>query len=236
MPAATRSATTVEMVLRDSPVRRASSARDTAPLRRRACSTSARLRSRSASSEPGAAVSSRIAGPGYMNELRMNRFTAMMDIAGALTNSRRGVMIPSPVLCTTNIDGPITVRTPRSGREVVVVILAGGQGERLSILSAHRAKPAVPYGGKYRIIDFALSNCVNSGLFDILVLDAVPAGLAARPHRHRQAVGPRPPVRGRRADDLAVPRPPWRRLVPGHRRRRLPEHLRAPRAASPSTP
>jgi glucose-1-phosphate adenylyltransferase len=52
----------------------------------------------------------------------------------------------------------------------VVVILAGGQGERLSILSAHRAKPAVPYGGKYRIIDFALSNCVNSGLFDILVL------------------------------------------------------------------
>ncbi len=50
------------------------------------------------------------------------------------------------------------------------MILAGGQGERLSILSAHRAKPAVPYGGKYRIIDFALSNCVNSGLFDILVL------------------------------------------------------------------
>ena len=62
------------------------------------------------------------------------------------------------------------MRTPRTGREVVVVILAGGQGERLSILSAHRAKPAVPYGGKYRIIDFALSNCVNSGLFDILVL------------------------------------------------------------------
>jgi glucose-1-phosphate adenylyltransferase len=62
------------------------------------------------------------------------------------------------------------MRTPRATREVVVVILAGGQGERLSILSAHRAKPAVPYGGKYRIIDFALSNCVNSGLFDILVL------------------------------------------------------------------
>jgi len=62
------------------------------------------------------------------------------------------------------------MRTPRATREVVVVILAGGQGERLSILSAHRAKPAVPYGGKYRIIDFALSNCVNSGLYDILVL------------------------------------------------------------------
>ena len=55
-------------------------------------------------------------------------------------------------------------------RGVVVVILAGGQGERLSILSAHRAKPAVPFAGKYRIIDFALSNCVNSGLFDIVVL------------------------------------------------------------------
>jgi glucose-1-phosphate adenylyltransferase len=62
------------------------------------------------------------------------------------------------------------MRVPRATREVVVVILAGGQGERLSILSAHRAKPAVPYGGKYRIIDFALSNCVNSGLYDILVL------------------------------------------------------------------
>ncbi|MFN8121661.1 MAG: glucose-1-phosphate adenylyltransferase [Thermoleophilia bacterium] len=53
---------------------------------------------------------------------------------------------------------------------VVVVILAGGQGERLSILSAHRAKPAVPFAGKYRIIDFALSNCVNSELYDLLVL------------------------------------------------------------------
>ncbi|MFN8110760.1 MAG: sugar phosphate nucleotidyltransferase [Thermoleophilia bacterium] len=55
-------------------------------------------------------------------------------------------------------------------RGVIVVILAGGQGERLSILSAHRAKPAVPFAGKYRIIDFALTNCVDSGLYDILVL------------------------------------------------------------------
>ena len=55
-------------------------------------------------------------------------------------------------------------------KPVMAVILAGGEGERLSILSAHRAKPAVPDGGKYRIIDFALSNCVNSGLYDILVL------------------------------------------------------------------
>jgi glucose-1-phosphate adenylyltransferase len=50
------------------------------------------------------------------------------------------------------------------------VILAGGQGERLSILSAIRAKPAVPFGGKYRIIDFTLSNCVNSEINDVLVL------------------------------------------------------------------
>lgn len=49
-------------------------------------------------------------------------------------------------------------------------ILAGGVGSRLCLLSERRAKPAVPFGGKYRIIDFTLSNCVNSGLFDIGVL------------------------------------------------------------------
>ncbi len=52
----------------------------------------------------------------------------------------------------------------------MAVILAGGEGERLSILSAQRAKPAVPFGGKYRIIDFSLSNCVNSDINDVLVL------------------------------------------------------------------
>jgi len=49
-------------------------------------------------------------------------------------------------------------------------ILAGGLGSRLCVLSERRAKPAVPFGGKYRIIDFTLSNCVNSGIFDIGVL------------------------------------------------------------------
>ncbi|HYO43258.1 MAG TPA: sugar phosphate nucleotidyltransferase [Candidatus Limnocylindrales bacterium] len=53
---------------------------------------------------------------------------------------------------------------------VRAVILAGGAGERLSVLSDQRAKPAVPFGGKYRIIDFALSNCVNSGVDDVVVL------------------------------------------------------------------
>ena len=55
-------------------------------------------------------------------------------------------------------------------KRVLAVILAGGQGERLSILSAMRAKPAVPFGGKYRIIDFALSNCVNSDIRNVVVL------------------------------------------------------------------
>src|SRR5947209_5488156 len=54
--------------------------------------------------------------------------------------------------------------------DVLTMILAGGQGERLSVLSEERAKPAVPFAGKYRIIDFTLSNCVNSGLFDVVVL------------------------------------------------------------------
>jgi glucose-1-phosphate adenylyltransferase len=49
----------------------------------------------------------------------------------------------------------------------VAMILAGGEGRRLSILSQKRAKPAVPFAGKYRIIDFALSNCVNSGIYHV---------------------------------------------------------------------
>ena len=55
-------------------------------------------------------------------------------------------------------------------KPVMAIILAGGEGERLSILSSVRAKPAVPFGGKYRIIDFTLSNCVNSGITDVMVL------------------------------------------------------------------
>lgn len=50
------------------------------------------------------------------------------------------------------------------------LILAGGVGSRLCLLSEKRAKPAVPFGGKYRIIDFTLSNCVNSGIFDVGIL------------------------------------------------------------------
>ena len=55
-------------------------------------------------------------------------------------------------------------------RKSVALVLAGGEGSRLMDLTAWRAKPAVPIGGKYRIIDFALSNCVNSGIRRIGVL------------------------------------------------------------------
>ncbi len=55
-------------------------------------------------------------------------------------------------------------------RDTITVVLAGGQGERLYPLTAVRSKPAVPFGGKYRIIDFTLSNCLNSGLRRIYVL------------------------------------------------------------------
>src|ERR671929_215933 len=68
-------------------------------------------------------------------------------------------------------------------RNVAAVILAGGQGERLSVLSAQRAKPAVPFAGKYRIIDFTLSNCVNSGIYRVAVLTQY------RPHSLNDHIG-----------------------------------------------
>ncbi|HMM42504.1 MAG TPA: glucose-1-phosphate adenylyltransferase [Thermomicrobiales bacterium] len=67
--------------------------------------------------------------------------------------------------------------------KTVAMILAGGQGERLSVLSRQRAKPAVMFAGKYRIIDFALSNCVNSGIYDVAVLTQY------RPHSLNDHIG-----------------------------------------------
>ncbi len=66
---------------------------------------------------------------------------------------------------------------------VLTLILAGGEGSRLSILGEKRAKPAVPFGGKYRIIDFPLSNAVNSDLYRIAVLTQY------RPHSLMQHLG-----------------------------------------------
>jgi glucose-1-phosphate adenylyltransferase len=63
------------------------------------------------------------------------------------------------------------------------VILAGGEGQRLGVLTDRRAKPAVPFAGKYRIIDFTLSNCVNSGIFDLMILTQY------RPHSLIEHIG-----------------------------------------------
>ncbi|MFZ8926706.1 MAG: sugar phosphate nucleotidyltransferase, partial [Candidatus Nanopelagicales bacterium] len=57
-----------------------------------------------------------------------------------------------------------------TGPHVLGIVLAGGAGKRLMPLTADRAKPAVPFGGSYRLIDFALSNLINSGLRRVAVL------------------------------------------------------------------
>lgn len=63
------------------------------------------------------------------------------------------------------------------------MIMAGGEGTRLSVLSEKRAKPSVPFAGKFRIIDFTLSNCVNSGIFDVAILTQY------RPHSLNAHIG-----------------------------------------------
>ncbi|MEZ4671629.1 MAG: sugar phosphate nucleotidyltransferase [Anaerolineae bacterium] len=67
--------------------------------------------------------------------------------------------------------------------KIKAIILAGGEGTRLLILTAKRAKPVVPFAGKYRIIDFTLSNCVNSNIFDVLILTQY------RPHSLNDYIG-----------------------------------------------
>src|ERR1043166_7863500 len=88
--------------------------------------------------------------------------------AGATRTSARACSTRAPWsrtgAGTRSSGGPL----PMNGR--YAFILAGGVGSRLCLLSERRAKPAVPFGGKYRIIDFTLSNCVNSGIFDVGVL------------------------------------------------------------------
>src|SRR5947209_18689203 len=65
---------------------------------------------------------------------------------------------------------PMSQRAGTPMRDVLTLILAGGKGTRLDPLTRDRAKPAVPFGGLYRIVDFTLSNCINSGLRRVLVL------------------------------------------------------------------
>ncbi|GAC1553818.1 MAG: glucose-1-phosphate adenylyltransferase [Herpetosiphon sp.] len=86
---------------------------------------------------------------------------------------------------------------------VQTLILAGGEGSRLSILGEQRAKPAVPFAGKYRIIDFALSNCVNSGLYRVAVLTQY------RPHSLMEHIGMGEPwdLDRRRPDGIQIWQP-----------------------------
>ncbi len=90
----------------------------------------------------------------------------------------------------------------RELQKTLTLILAGGQGERLKPLTSTRAKPAVPFGGAYRIIDFTLSNCIHSGLRRIYVLTQYKAlsleehirfGWNFLPRRLEQFIGVRPP-------------------------------------------
>ncbi|MCD6293144.1 MAG: glucose-1-phosphate adenylyltransferase [Deltaproteobacteria bacterium] len=65
-------------------------------------------------------------------------------------------------------------------KDLLAVVLAGGEGKRLSPLTRDRAKPAVPFAGQYRIIDFTLSNCLNSHIRKIIVLTQYKSGSASR--------------------------------------------------------
>ena len=71
----------------------------------------------------------------------------------------------------------------------LVILLAGGAGERLLPLTRERARPAVYFGGPYRIIDFTLSNCINSGLRRIFIATRVMPGVRVERHaRVRRAI------------------------------------------------
>ena len=77
-------------------------------------------------------------------------------------------------------------------KECISMLLAGGQGSRLYALTEHNAKPALPFGGKYRIIDFALSNCANSGIDTVGVLTQYQSIKAQLLPGQRAALGLRP--------------------------------------------
>ncbi len=72
---------------------------------------------------------------------------------------------------------------------VLVILLAGGAGERLNPLTRRTAKPAVPFGGAYRLIDVTLSNCINSNLRRIFILTQYKA-LELNRHRRIKQGGP----------------------------------------------
>ena len=106
---------------------------------------------------------------------------------------------------------------------VLGIVLAGGKGTRLYPLTKERAKPAVPFGGKYRIIDFVLSNFINSGIYSIYVLTQFRSQSLLQHLSEGWQFGGLLKIAvhysGAGADALAR-----RNLVPGHGRRHLPEH------------
>ena len=109
------------------------------------------------------------------------------------------------------------------GDDVLVIVLAGGAGERLAPLTRERAKPAVYFGGPYRIIDFVLSNCINSGLRHIFIATQYKSLSLNRHIRQgwtRRLGGARRVHR-----DPAAAEARRRALVSRHRRRGLPEPL-----------
>ena len=118
-------------------------------------------------------------GAGSSSAARMRWYHATP--AGALF--RRPVLQRMEVPCLMSPD-----RTPRFvsllTRDTFSLVLAGGRGTRLKQLTAWRAKPAVPFGGKFRIIDFPLSNCINSGIRRIAVVTQYKAHSLIR-HIHK---------------------------------------------------
>src|SRR3954464_8621939 len=68
------------------------------------------------------------------------------------------------------LPAPATLRHMRGGPRVLGIVLAGGEGKPMAPLTADRAKPAVPFGGSYRLIDFVLSNLLNAEIRQIAVL------------------------------------------------------------------
>ena len=107
-------------------------------------------------------------------------------------------------------------------KEMIAMLLAGGQGSRLGVLTAKVAKPAVSFGGKYRIIDFPLSNCINSGVDTVGVLTQYQPLASEYPYRDRHPVGSGPEC-GRRDGSSALREKQRQRLVHGHRQRHLSE-------------
>ena len=103
-------------------------------------------------------------------------------------------------------------------KEMIAMLLAGGQGSRLYALTQKLAKPAVPFGGKYRIIDFPLSNCVNSGIDTVGILPQY------QPLVLNEYIGNGPPLR-RCPCTPALPEGIRFRLVQRHGQCHLSEYL-----------